>query len=294
MWNWRWGPPGSLCPGLPHLYWKPFPYTCSLEWRFPVAKRQLFNCPYVSLVGTTQTPAWPSVHWTPEELSWSDKAEVLWAQDTAVTKLRWGGGRVWGKWACLGRGDRRWWETPGGLALAWGLGCLGKGEDVESGTWGAMSEIKLADCLLLLCWCLRTGSFVFLLLLPSTLPFIIRVFQVLSELFLWLPYERPGSGDWPVFLNSPDSSCRFTVLSHDLLRAPSAWPWLCWRREGSDEGEFAADLCCGFVGLARSEHYLFCWGKKDIVEMSMVPVSTFCPLAASDRQCWKAIWEARC
>ena len=87
---------------------------------------------------------------------------------------------------------------------------------------GAMSEIKLADCLLLSM--LRTGSFVFLLLLPSTLPFVIRVFQVLSELFLWLPYERPGSGDWPVFLNSPDSSCRLNVLSRDLLRAPSAWP----------------------------------------------------------------------
>ena len=27
---------------------------------------------------------------------------------------------------------------------------MGKGEDVESGMWGAMSEIKLADCLLLL------------------------------------------------------------------------------------------------------------------------------------------------
>lgn len=38
-------------------------------------------------------------------------------------------------------------------------------------------------------------QFVFLLLLSPSLSSIIRVFQVLTELFSWLPYERPGSGD---------------------------------------------------------------------------------------------------
>lgn len=56
-----------------------------------------------------------------------------------------------------------------------------------------ISRINLACFLLLLV--LRTGSFVFLLLFSFTLSFIIRVFQVLTELFPWLPYERPGSGD---------------------------------------------------------------------------------------------------
>lgn len=156
-----------------------------------------------------------------------------------------------------------------------------------------MPGIKLAWLLLFLM--LRTGSFLFLLLLSSTLSFIIRVFQVLTELCLWLPYEKPGSGDCLGFRNSPDSSCRLTVLSSDLLRALSSRPWLCWLREVSDVGQSAADLCCGFVGLARSEHYSFCWGGgKGIAETSMVPVSTFCPLAASDSHCWKAVWGARC
>ena len=40
----------------------------------------------------------------------------------------------------MGREDLGWWETPGGLALAWGLGRLGKGEDIESGTGGHVRD----------------------------------------------------------------------------------------------------------------------------------------------------------
>lgn len=144
-----------------------------------------------------------------------------------------------------------------------------------------MPKTNLTCSLLLLM--LKTGSFTFMLLLSFNLSSIIRVFQVLTEPFPWLPDDRLGSGDWLGFLNSPDSSCRLIVLSSDLLWALSSWPWLCWLREVSDEGEFAADLCCGFVGFARSEHCLFCWGGGGgTAEMSMVPVSTFCPLAVSD------------
>lgn len=78
-------------------------------------------------------------------------------------------------------------------------------------------------CFLLLLM-LRTGSFVFLLLLASTLSFIMRVFQVLIELFPWLPYAKSGSRDFLGFLNSPDSSCRLIVLSNDFLRDLSSRP----------------------------------------------------------------------
>lgn len=41
-------------------------------------------------------------------------------------------------------------------------------------------------------FCLSVAAFLHPLL------HIIRVFPVLTELFPWLPYERPGSGDWLV------------------------------------------------------------------------------------------------
>lgn len=67
-------------------------------------------------------------------------------------------------------------------------------------------------------FCLSVAAFLHPLL------HIIRVFPVLTEFFPWLPYERPGSGDWLGFLNSPDSFCRLIVLSDDLLRGLSSWP----------------------------------------------------------------------
>lgn len=109
----------------------------------------------------------------------------------------------------------------GQLASAWGAQVLWEGRRYLK--WdGNMSKINLACFLLLLM--LRIGSFAFLLHLSFTLFSIIRLFQVLTELFPWLPYDRPGSGDWLGFLNSPDSSCRLIVLSSDLLWALSSWP----------------------------------------------------------------------
>lgn len=104
-----------------------------------------------------------------------------------------------------------------------GMGAWMLWEGRRSVKWdGDMSKINLACSLLLPM--VRTGRFALLLLLSFTLSSIIRVFQVLTELFPWLPDDRPGSGDRLGFLNSPDSSCRLIVLSSDLLWALSSWP----------------------------------------------------------------------
>lgn len=236
----------------------PFPGNPSLHRLFGVKALcwwKTANCQCVTLLGTTPWIAIGAL----ARISYPEARAERKEQDSALKDSGMIWGKVWGRWACWGR-----WRPEGGrqCLISWhqsgGLGYFGKAKEIASGIW-IVSGRNLACFLLCRCSGQEVLSFCCCFSPPSPpyYPGVPGSYRAFSLAALWEAWLWGLAG-----LNSPDSSCRLIVLSDDLLRGLSSWPWLCWLREVSDEGEFARDPCCAFVSFARSEHYLFCWEKK--------------------------------